>query len=41
MLLEPELTDELMFQTSMMNFTSRIDIAKHGFESITRRLAGE
>jgi NTE family protein len=40
-LIEPEPTDELMFQTSMMNFTSRIDIAKHGFESITQHLADE
>jgi NTE family protein len=40
-LIEPEPTDELMFQTSMMNFTSRIAIAKHGFESITQHLADE
>ena len=31
-LIEPEPTDELMFQTSMMNFTSRVQIARHGFE---------
>jgi NTE family protein len=41
LLIEPEPTDELMFQTSMMNFTSRIDIARHGFQSVTRHLAGE
>jgi NTE family protein len=40
-LIEPEPTDELMFQTSMMNFTSRVDIARHGFESVTQHLAGE
>jgi NTE family protein len=40
-LIEPEPTDELMFQTSMMNFTSRIDIARHGFQSVTYHLAGE
>jgi predicted acylesterase/phospholipase RssA len=40
-LIEPEATDELMFQTSMMNFTSRVDIARHGFESVTQHLAGE
>jgi predicted acylesterase/phospholipase RssA len=40
-LIEPEPTDELMFQTSMMNFTSRVEIARHGFESVTKRLAGE
>jgi NTE family protein len=40
-LIEPEPTDELMFQTSMMNFTSRVEIAKHGFQSVTKHLAGE
>jgi NTE family protein len=40
-LIEPESTDELMFQTSMMSFTSRVEIARHGFESVTKRLAGE
>ncbi len=41
LLIEPEPTDELMFQTSMMNFTSRIEIGRHGFQSVTRHLAGE
>ncbi|HST56177.1 MAG TPA: patatin-like phospholipase family protein [Solirubrobacteraceae bacterium] len=40
-LIEPEPTDELMFQTSMMNFTSRIDIARHGFQSVTYHLLGQ
>ncbi len=40
-LIEPDPSDELMFQTSMMNFTSRIDIARHGFESVTQHLALE
>src|SRR6266480_4260935 len=40
-LIEPEPNDELMFQTSMMNFASRVEIAKHGFESVTKHLAGE
>jgi NTE family protein len=40
-LIEPEPTDELMFKTSMMNFTSRVDIARHGFRSVTRHLLGE
>jgi NTE family protein len=40
-LIEPEPTDKLMFETSMMNFTSRIDIARHGFQSVTYHLAGE
>jgi len=41
LLIEPEETDELMFQTSMMNFASRVEIARHGFESVTKHLAGE
>jgi len=40
-LIEPEPNDELMFKTSMMNFTARVEIARHGFESVTRHLAGE
>ena len=38
-LIEPEPDDELMFQTSIMDFTNRIGIARHGFESVTLRLA--
>jgi len=40
-LIEPEPTDELMFQTSMMSFSSRIEIARHGFQSVTYHLLGE
>ncbi len=40
-LIEPEPDDELMFQTSMMNFSSRVDIARHGFQSVTYQLAGD
>jgi predicted acylesterase/phospholipase RssA len=40
-LIEPEPDDELMFQTSIMNFTSRVDVARHGFESVTHRLAND
>jgi predicted acylesterase/phospholipase RssA len=40
-LIEPEASDELMFQTSMMSFASRVEIARHGFESVTKQLAGE
>ena len=40
-LIEPDPNDELMFQTGVMNFTSRVEIARHGFESVTRHLAGE
>jgi predicted urease superfamily metal-dependent hydrolase len=28
-----------MFQTSVMNFASRVDIARHGFQSVTLKLA--
>ncbi len=41
LLIEPDASDELMFQTSMMNFTSRIEIARHGFQSVTYHLHGE
>lgn len=38
-LIEPDPNDELMFSTNIMNYTKRIDIARHGFESVTLRLA--
>jgi len=38
-LIEPEPNDELMFQTSIMNYTSRVDVARHGFQSVTLKLA--
>jgi NTE family protein len=38
-LIEPEPDDELMFQTSILNYTSRVDIARHGFQSVTLKLA--
>jgi NTE family protein len=40
-LIEPEPDDELMFKTSIMNFASRTDVARHGFESVTLKLASE
>ncbi len=40
-LVEPEPNDELMFQTSVMNYTSRVDIARHGFQSVTLKLAND
>ena len=40
-LIEPEPNDELMFQTSVMNYTSRVDIARHGFQSVTLKLASD
>ncbi|MEN3279287.1 MAG: hypothetical protein V7607_427 [Solirubrobacteraceae bacterium] len=38
-LIEPEPNDELMFQTSIMDFASRVEIARHGFESVTLKLS--
>jgi NTE family protein len=38
-LIEPDLNDELMFETSVMNYTSRVEIARHGFQSVTVKLA--
>jgi NTE family protein len=40
-LIEPESNDELMFETSIMDFASRVDIARHGFQSVTLKLASE
>ena len=39
LLIEPEPDDELMFQTSIMDFTKRVEIARHGFQSVTLKLA--
>jgi NTE family protein len=38
-LIEPELDDELMFGTSILDYSARLAIAKHGFESVTVKLA--
>ena len=38
-LIEPDPDDELMFQTNILNFASRVDVARHGFESVTLKLA--
>jgi NTE family protein len=38
-LIEPEPNDELMFETNIMNFNKRVEIARHGFESVTLKLA--
>jgi NTE family protein len=41
LLIEPQPDDELMFETSMLNYASRVQIARHGFISVTRQLADE
>jgi predicted acylesterase/phospholipase RssA len=38
-LIEPDPDDELMFQTNILNFASRVAVARHGFESVTLKLA--
>jgi NTE family protein len=38
-LIEPETDDELMFGTSILDYKARLNIARHGFESVTSRLA--
>ena len=38
-LIEPELDDELMFGTPILDYSNRLEIAKHGFESVTLKLA--
>jgi NTE family protein len=38
-LIEPEFDDELMFGTSILDYSARLQIAKHGFESVTVSLA--
>jgi predicted acylesterase/phospholipase RssA len=38
-LIEPEANDELMFGTPIMDYSRRLKIARHGFESVTATLA--
>jgi len=38
-LIEPAADDELMFETNIMSYASRVDIARHGFQSVTLKLA--
>ena len=40
-LIEPEPDDELMFETNILNYSSLVEVAKHGFESVTLKLASE
>src|SRR5919106_1364039 len=40
-LIEPAPDDELMFETNILNFTRRVEIARHGFESVTLKLASQ
>jgi NTE family protein len=40
-LIEPDPNDELMFETNVLNYTRRVEIARHGFESVTLKLASD
>jgi NTE family protein len=40
-LIEPEPDDELMFETNIMNYSARLDVARHGFQSVTIKLAND
>jgi NTE family protein len=38
-LIEPDPDDRLMFETNILDYGARIDVARHGFESVTRKLS--
>jgi predicted acylesterase/phospholipase RssA len=38
-LIEPDPDDELMFETNIMNYGARLEVARHGFQSVTVKLA--
>jgi NTE family protein len=38
-LIEPDADDELMFQTNILNYAARVEVARHGFQSVTVKLA--
>jgi NTE family protein len=40
-LIEPDTDDELMFQTSILDYRSRLRVATHGFQSVTVKLADD
>jgi predicted acylesterase/phospholipase RssA len=40
-LIEPDPNDELMFETNILNYARRVEIARHGFESVTLRLSSD
>lgn len=40
-LIEPEPDDELMFETNVMNYATRLEVARHGFRSVAARLASD
>jgi predicted acylesterase/phospholipase RssA len=40
-LIEPDPDDQLMFETSIMDYSARLDVARHGFQSVTMKLASD
>jgi NTE family protein len=40
-LIEPDADDELMFQTNILDYRSRLQVARHGFQSVTVKLADD
>ena len=38
-LIEPESNDELMFRTGIMSYASNVEVARHGFHSVTLKLS--
>src|SRR5829696_2705554 len=40
-LIEPDTDDELMFQTNILDYRSRLEVARHGFQSVTVKLASD
>jgi NTE family protein len=40
-LIEPDTDDELMFQTNILDHRSRLEVARHGFQSVTVKLAAD
>jgi len=40
-LIEPDTDDELMFETNIMDYASRLEVARHGFRSVTMKLADD
>ncbi len=40
-LIEPDTDDELMFQTNILDYRARLNVARHGFQSVTVKLAAD
>jgi predicted acylesterase/phospholipase RssA len=40
-LIEPDTDDELMFQTNILDYRARLEVARHGFQSVTVKLAAD